>query len=330
MTRFPFRLGAAGPLLVFVLLFALLAVFVPDFLSLRNMRGLVLSVTLVGTVASMMMLVLALREVDLSVGSTTALSGVLCAVVITATGSVSFGIAAALMAGALIGFLNGVVVSRLKVNSLIVTLATMEIVRGLAFLVSGGEAVSIPAAQFYALGSGTFLGVNWPIWIMLATFAAAGFVLNATVFGRNVLAIGGNAEAARLAGVPVDRVRVTVFALQGLVAALAGIVLASRVTSGQPNTSQGLELAVISACVLGGVSLTGGVATIVGVIVGVLIMGAAQNALNLLDVPTFYQFVVRGGILLAAVILDRLRQTGRFDIAKLLPRRAAGKETALQ
>jgi L-arabinose transport system permease protein len=301
-------------LLLLVLVLAGFCVLVPDFAGLRNMRGLILSVTLVGTIATTMMLVLALREVDLSVGSITALAGVLTAVVIERTGGVAIGIIAGLAAGALIGFLNGWVVARLRVNSLIVTLATMEIVRGLAFLASGGKAVSIPAERFYTLGSGSFLGLNYPIWIMFLAFVIFGTLLNRTVFGRNVLAIGGNPEAARLAGVPVDRVRVGVFVLQGLVAAVAGIVLAARITSGQPNTSQGLELAVISACVLGGVSLSGGVATVAGVIIGVLIMGAAQNALNLLDVPTFYQYVVRGGILLAAVIFDRLRQSGRVRL----------------
>jgi L-arabinose transport system permease protein len=304
------RLGAVAPLLMLLIVFALLGALVPDFLGIRNMRGLMLSVTLVGTIATTMMMVLALREVDLSVGSITALSGVLTAVVIGATGSVAAGIMAGLAAGALVGFANGWIVAQLKVNSLIVTLAMMEIVRGLAFLVSGGQAVSIPAERFYVLGAGTFLGINYPIWIMVVAFGTFGFLLNRTVFGRNVLAIGGNPEAARLAGVPVTRTRISVFVLQGLIAGLAGIVLAARITSGQPNTSQGLELAVISACVLGGVSLSGGVATIAGVVIGVLIMGAAQNALNLLDVPTFYQYVVRGGILLAAVIFDRLRQTG--------------------
>ena len=303
-------------LLLLVLVLAGLCVLVPDFAGLRNMRGLILSVTLVGTIATTMMLVLALREVDLSVGSITALAGVLTAVVIERTGGVAIGIIAGLAAGAMIGFLNGWVVARLKVNSLIVTLATMEIVRGLAFLASGGKAVSILAERFYMLGSGSFLGLNYPIWIMFLAFVVFGTLLNRTVFGRNVLAIGGNPEAARLAGVPVDRVRIGVFVLQGLIAAVAGIVLAARITSGQPNTSQGLELAVISACVLGGVSLSGGVATVTGVIIGVLIMGAAQNALNLLDVPTFYQYVVRGGILLAAVIFDRLRQSGRVRLAQ--------------
>lgn len=309
------RLSGAGPIILLALLFAALAVLVPDFMGLRNLKGLILSVSLVGMIAATMMFVLALREVDLSVGSIVALAGVLCAEVITSSGSVWLGVLAGLAAGALVGLFNGVVVARFKVNSLIATLATMEIVRGLAFLASGGEAVSISKESFYILGSGTFLGLGFPVWITILCFAGLGVVLNATVFGKNVLAIGGNPEAARLAGVPVDRVRIIVFALQGLVAGLAGIVLAARITSGQPNTSQGLELAVISACVLGGVSLSGGVASIFGVIVGVLIMGAAQNALNLLDVPTFYQYVVRGGILLLAVIFDQLRQRARRPAA---------------
>lgn len=303
-------LSRLGPLLALVVLVVLLGLAVPDFLSVRNAQGLLLSVTLVGTIAATMMLVLAMKEVDLSVGSTVALAGVLAAVTMGATGSVVLGVLAGLAGGTAVGVANGVLVAGFKVNSLIVTLAMMEIVRGLAFLASGGESVAIPLQQFYALGSGGMLGIGWPVWVMLASFAIFGVVLNRTVFGRNVLAIGGNAEAARLAGVPITRVRITVFALQGLVAGLAGIILAARITSGQPNTSIGLELAVISACVLGGVSLSGGVATIAGVIVGVLIMGAAQNALNLLNVPTFYQYVVRGGILLVAVVADRVRQGG--------------------
>lgn len=299
----------AGPMFVLIALLAALAIFVPDFAGIRNIRGLILSVSLVGTIATTMMMVLALREVDLSVGSTVALSGVVAATVIASTGSVALGVVAGLAAGLAVGVFNGVVVAQFKVNSLIATLATMEIVRGLAFLTSQGEAVSIPSEQFYALGSGEFLGLNWPVWIAIGCFLVFGIILNFTVFGKNVLAIGGNPEAARLAGVPVTRVRVIVFALQGLVAGLAGIVLAARITSGQPNTSLGLELAVISACVLGGVSLSGGLASVLGVLIGVLIMGAAQNALNLLDVPTFYQYVVRGGILLLAVIADRLRHS---------------------
>jgi L-arabinose transport system permease protein len=148
------------------------------------------------------------------------------------------------------------------------------------------------------------------VWITVACFAGFGFVLNRTVFGRDTLAVGGNAEAAHLAGIPVARVKIVIFTLQGVMAAFAGIVLASRMTSGQPNASLGFELEVISACVLGGVSLTGGIGSMGFVIAGVLIMGIVQNAMNLLNVPTFYQYVARGLILLAAVLFDRWKRRG--------------------
>lgn len=306
-----------GPLVLLAVLVGMLSLLVPDFLGMRNLRGLLLSVTLVGTIAATMMLVLAMREVDLSVGSIVALSGVLASVGMSATGSIAVGVLAGLAGGALVGFVNGVLVAGVRVNSLIVTLAMMEVVRGFAFLASGGESVAIGLQGFYELGSGGLFGLSWPIWSMIGSFIVFGVMLKATVFGRNILAIGGNPEAARLAGVPITRVRIMVFTLQGLVAGLAGIILAARITSGQPNTSVGLELAVISACVLGGVSLSGGLATIGGVIIGVFIMGTAQNALNLLNVPTFYQYVVRGGILLLAVVADRLRQDGRLPRFRL-------------
>jgi L-arabinose transport system permease protein len=300
-----------GLAIVALLLALVFAKFVDGFATLRNLQGLLLSVTLVGMVAVTMMLVLALGEVDLSVASTVALAGVTCATVITSSQNVWLGVAAGILAGGLVGVLNGAIVTYLRVNSLIATLAMMEIVRGTAFLASHGDAVTISEEGFFALGSGDFLGVSWPVWITLVAFLVFAVLLNRTVFGRQVLAIGGNAEAARLAGVPIERVRVIVFTLQGLMAGFAGVVLASRITSGQPNTSQGLELSVISACVLGGVSLTGGVATVLGTLVGVLLMGGVQDAMNLLNVPTFYQYIVRGGILLLAVSIDRLRLKAR-------------------
>jgi L-arabinose transport system permease protein len=202
---------------------------------------------------------------------------------------------------------NGVFVARLGINALITTLASMQIVRGLGFITSDGRAIGIRTARFFELGNTAWIGVPVPVWLTAACFVFFGVLLNLTIFGRNALAIGGNKEAAHLAGVPVVRVKLVIFTLQGMVAAGAGLVLASRMTSGQPNTSQGLELEVISACVLGGVSLSGGVARIGAVIAGVLIMGLVQNAMNLLNIPPFYQYVARGCILLAAVMLDRLK-----------------------
>jgi L-arabinose transport system permease protein len=149
-----------------------------------------------------------------------------------------------------------------------------------------------------------------PIWVTVICFLVFGVLLNKTVYGRNTLAIGGNPEATRLAGINVEHNRIIIFLIQGAVAALAGVILASRITSGQPNAAQGFELNVISACVLGGVSLQGGRATISGVAIGVLIMGTAENVMNLLNIDAFYQYLVRGTILLLAVLVDQQKSRG--------------------
>lgn len=304
-------LDTSGMIAIFLLLFIALAVLIPDFLTGRNMVGLLLSVTLIGSLAATMMLVLALGEVDLSVASTVAFAGVVAATVTTSTGSVFIGVIGGIVAGGAVGAFNGLIIAKFGINSLIATLAAMEFVRGLAYITSGGDAVMITVPGFFDLGSASFLGLTLPVWTMLACFVIFGVILNMTAFGRNVLATGGNSEAAALAGVNVRRLKIIVFGLQGVVAGVVGVLLASRMGLGDPNTSMGLELAVISACVLGGVALSGGVATITGVVVGVLIMGCVQNAMGLLNVPTFYQYLVRGGILLLAVMFDRWKHTRR-------------------
>lgn len=303
-------LDRAGMLLVLVLLFAGCALCVENFLSWRNLQGLALAVSTIGMVACTMLFCLAAGDFDLSVGSVVACAGVLAAVVMTRTGSITLGILAGLGLGAASGFTNGFVVARLGINALITTLATMQIVRGLGFIISDGKAVGIAQEGFFVLGNSALLGIPTPVWITAGCFAVFGVILNRTVFGRDTLAVGGNAEAAHLAGIPVARVKIAIFTLQGVLAAFAGIVLASRMTSGQPNASLGFELEVISACVLGGVSLTGGIGSMGFVIAGVLIMGIVQNAMNLLNVPTFYQYVARGLILLAAVLFDRWKRRG--------------------
>ncbi|MFA6473185.1 MAG: L-arabinose ABC transporter permease AraH [Candidatus Latescibacterota bacterium] len=298
----------AGILVIFILLFSILSLFVPYFFSWQNMIGLALSVSTVGIIACTMLFCLASGDFDISVEAIVAFSGVLAAVMINVTGSVTIGILVALLAAAAAGAFNGVVIAKLGINALITTLATLQIMRGLGFIVSNGTAVGIKEPAFFVLGNGSFFGIPNPVWITIISFAVFGFLLNRTTFGRNTLAMGGNMEAARLAGIHVDRIKILIFILQGFMAGLAGIVLASRMTSGQPNTSVGLSLDVIAACVLGGVSLTGGVGTILGTIVGVLIMGTVQNAMNLLNIPTFYQYVARGVILLLAVLFDQMRR----------------------
>lgn len=300
-------LGDWGLVVLFVAAILVVSLLVPNFMTQRNMLGLLQSVVTIGIVACTMMFCLASRDFDLSVGSIVAFTGMVAVMASNATGSIVLGLLAALACGTFVGFLNGTVIAKLKINALITTLATMQIVRGLALISSDGRAVGINDPAFYQLALSRFLGVPTPIWVMAVAFAIFGFLLNRTVFGRNTLAIGGNPEASRLAGVNVDWMRIWIFTIQGLVCAVAGILLASRITSGQPNAAIGLELAVISACVLGGVSLAGGRAAMTGVIVGVLIIGVAENVMNLLNIQAFYQYVVRGVILLIAVLLDNLR-----------------------
>jgi L-arabinose transport system permease protein len=298
----------AGMLLVLAVLFIGCSVFVENFLTWRNMQGLALAVTTIGMVACTMLFCLAAGDFDLSIGSVVACAGVLGAVVMTRTGSITLGIMAALGLGAMSGYVNGFVVARMRINALITTLATMQIVRGLGFIISDGKAVGIGQEGFFFLGNSALLGIPTPVWITATCFVVFGFILNRTVFGRDTLAVGGNSEAAHLAGIPVERIKIAIFTVQGMMAAFAGIVLASRMTSGQPNAGMGFELEVISACVLGGVSLTGGIGSMGFVIAGVLIMGIVQNAMNLMNVPTFYQYVARGLILLAAVLFDRWKR----------------------
>jgi L-arabinose transport system permease protein len=295
---------------IFLVIFVALAFSVRYFFTIQNMLGLALSVSQIGMVACTMMFCLASRDFDLSVGSIVAFTGVLGAMVINFTDNLWVGVAAALLCGAIIGFANGIIIAYLRINALITTLATMEMVRGLAFIASHGQAIGVSNADFIYFAGSSFLGISMPIWMTLACFIVFGFLLNSTVYGRNTLAIGGNPEAARLAGIHVERMRVVIFLVQGVIAGLAGVILASRITSGQPNSAQGFELNVISACVLGGVSLKGGSATISGVIVGVFILGTAENVMNLLNIDAFYQYLVRGAILLAAVVVDQQRTRG--------------------
>ena len=298
----------AGMLVVLAILFLSCSLFVENFLSWRNMQGLALAVSMTGMVACTMLFCLAAGDFDLSISSVVACAGVVAALVMNRTDSILLGVVAGLACGAVSGFVNGYVVAKLRINALITTLASMQIVRGFGLIISDYKAVGIVNENFFELGNARFLGVVTPIWITLGCFLVFGFVLQRTVFGRDTLAVGGNAEAAHLAGIAVDRVKIIIFTAQGVMAAFAGIVLASRLTSGQPNTSVGFELDVISACVLGGVSLTGGVGSMTFVVAGVLIMGIVQNAMNLLNIPPGYQYVARGLILLGAVLLDRWKR----------------------
>lgn len=306
------RFDQLGIIVVLFALCAVCTVFVDSFATADNAKNLLQAVSTVGMIACTMMFCLGTADVDLSIGSTAALSSVVATVLVRNGTPAVIAILAALATGLVVGLVNGVVVAKLGVNALIATLASMQFVRGAAYLVApGGTSIGVSDQAFIAIGTWELAGVRAPVWYMIGFFIIFAFLLNRTVFGRNTLAIGGNMESSRLAGIPVAGTRVAIFALQGLIAAFAGIILAARVSSGQPQAQVGLELQVISACVLGGVSLTGGVASMSGVVGGVLIMGVVQNAMSLRSIDAYWQMVVSGVVLLAAVLLDRLKHRSR-------------------
>lgn len=312
-------LDRGGMTLVLVVLTAICWMTVRGFGTPENMMNLLLQVSMVGTVATTMLFCLASGNFDLSVGTVIPAGGVLCALVLRDTNNLALAVAAALAFGGLVGLVNGTVVARFKINPLIATLSTMMMVRGIAFVFAEGRSIGVANDALLNLASFAFpvirndagsvvFQITFPVWVCLGLFAFFGFLLQWTSFGRNTLALGGNEEAARLAGINVTRVKIIIFTMQGVVASLAGVLLAARLGIGDPKTAQGSELSIISACVLGGVSLSGGVGRMSHVIAGVFIMGVVENAMNLLNIDSFYQYIVRGAILLAAVMLDQLKQ----------------------
>jgi L-arabinose transport system permease protein len=300
-------IAQSGMILVFVLVVIGSYIIAPQFLSKDNMISLGLQVSSIGVVACTMLFCLAAGDFDLSVGSSFALGGMVGVMIHNATGNLVFSIAGAAVSGSIVGLINGIVVAKFKINALITTLATMQIVRGLTNILHQGTPLTASRDNFDVLGNKAIFGMPLPILIMIGFFGVFGVLLNKTVFGRNTLAIGGNKEAALLAGIKVDRTKIAIFMLSGIVASFAGLVAASRIVVASNNAGEKLELQAISACVLGGVSLSGGIGTMSGTVVGVLIMGIVENVMRLKSVDAFYQMVVTGTILLLAVLFDRLK-----------------------
>jgi ribose transport system permease protein len=251
---------------------------------------------------------------DLSVGSVMAASGMLSAYLVGWGVPLPLAFGASIALGIGIGLVNGAIVSYARINPLITTLATLAIVRGIAYVVSGGREKVISDPVWLSLGTGTFIGIPYMIILLAATFLVFGWAMPRTSFGRYAYAIGSNARAARLAGVAVNRWRVAFYVVCGGLAALAGLVLVARTGNAQPTAALGYELDVITAVILGGTSLTGGRGLLAGTLVALLIIGIVNNGLTLLGVPAYWQGIVKGAILLAAVVYDELRRPRRDEM----------------
>ena len=289
-------------------LFCLMAIFGflrPDvFFSGRNIENIGQGMAILGILATAQTIVIVSGGLDISVGAVVGLSTVCIALGVQQTGSATLGILFGLVVGGLAGLVNGLIVTVGRVNAVIATLGTMAAFRGVAFIMSNGQSISIFDPLFRTIGSGRWLGLQITIEILLAVVAVFFVLMRYTVVGRNIYAIGGNPIVARLAGLDTARYQVGVYILSGVAAGLGGLLLAARTGSGQPiSGSDGLELQAITAAVLGGCALTGGKGTIVGGVLGVIILGVLNNGMILTSVPTFYQMVARGLLLIFAVLV---------------------------
>ncbi len=280
------------------------------FFTPRNVVNIGLASTILGILAMAQTVVIISGGLDISAGSIVGLTTMVVALAIQASGSLWLGLAAGIGAGLLAGAVNGFIIVYGPVNAVIATLGTMSAFRGLAYITNNGNSIPIRQDALRFLGTGNVLGLPLAIWLLAAVMVAFIVFTRTTVAGRNVYAMGGNLTVARLAGIPIKRYQVSVFAMSGAAAALAGIVLAGRTMSGQPASgSQGLELEAITAAILGGCALQGGKGTIVGAMLGVIIIGVLNNGMILTSVPTFYQLLAKGALLILAVVIQERQRT---------------------
>ena len=261
-------------------------------------------VAVVAIAAFGMTWVILLGEIDLSVGSIIAVAGMVGAQSLALGTGFPAALLITIIAGAILGAVNGLLTARLLLPSFIVTVATMSIYRGLVSLPTGGAPLMISDPNWQAIGASHFLGVPLIIWILLVLFLANHIALSMTVFGRETYLTGGNREAALYSGIRVNRIKIIIFTLSGVMSAIAGILLSSRLYSAQTNAGLSYELDAIAAAVLGGTSLSGGVGTMPGTLIGALIIGVLNNGMNMLSVPYFYQLIVKGAVIIIAVWLD--------------------------
>jgi ribose transport system permease protein len=299
-----------APVLSLLVLGVILSSLSPYFLTAENLFAIGLQMSVVAIMAMGQIIIIISGGIDLSVGSVLALSGVVACM--TLREGYPFLVAgfSALGIGVVCGMMNGFFITRGKLPPFIATLGTMGIARGIALIISDGVPIFGLPASFAMLGGGRFFRLI-PVPVAIAVIAAIGIqlMLAHTRLGRNAYAIGGNAEAARLAGVPVISNLQILYTICGATCGLAGLILASRLNSGQPTAGTGYELDVIAACVIGGASLSGGEGTVGGALIGALIMGVLRNGCNLLDISAFWQQVAIGAIIIVAVFFDQTRRS---------------------
>ncbi len=298
-----------GIFVVFIIISLILSFISPQFLTVSNWTIIITQASINALLAFGVTFVIITGGIDLSLGSMVAVTGVTAAMLAHPdTFPVVLPIFAGLLAGLLMGIFNGFIITKSKIAPFIVTLGTMTIGRGLALILSKGRPISNLSDSFNFIGGGDVFGIPFPIIVLAIIFTICSITLKKTLLGRYIYAVGGNEQAARASGINVNQVKMAVYSISGLLAGLAGVLLTSRITTGQPNAGAGFELDAIAAAVIGGTSTSGGTGTITGTLVGVLLIGVINNGLDLLNVSSYYQQVVMGAIIIGAVVLDSWNQ----------------------
>ncbi|HZH61871.1 MAG TPA: ABC transporter permease [Metabacillus sp.] len=299
-----------GLLLALLIVCTIFSILSPVFLQPLNLMNILNQVAINAILAIGVTYVILIGGIDLGLGSYVAITGCLAAMFAhPGTYPLFIPIILAILAGAMIGTVNGFFVTKAKLAPFIVTLGMMTIARGGALVISGGRPISNLSPEFNLIGGGALFGIPIPVIILAVVFIVSYFILKKTTYGRYIYAIGGNEEAARASGINVKRIKLSVYIISGALAGLAGLIQASRITTGQPNVGVGYELDAIAAVVIGGTSLMGGVGTVMGTVIGALIIGVINNGLDLLNVSSYYQQIIKGLIIIGALLIDRRKSS---------------------
>lgn len=300
-------------LVAFIILCVGLSIATPAFFTKDNILNVLRQVATNSNLAIGLTMAIIIGGIDLSVGAILAFSGLLCASFISDGMNLGLAVLLAFTLGALFGLLNGLIIAYTNMPPFVVTLATQNIARGIVNVYANGQPISARNPVFDFLGVGYFLGIPLPVIYSFVLLAVMILILGRSKFGRQLYAVGGNEEAARFSGINIKKVKIIVYTLCGALASFSGIILAARMYSGQPTAGDGFELDAIAASVLGGVSFSGGVGKLGGTIIGVLVLGVLTNGLNLLNINSFWQYIIKGIIILLAVYLDILKKRREKD-----------------
>ena len=303
------------PVIVLLVLLIAMSLLRDRFLTWSNIISVLRQTSINAVIATGMTFAILIGGIDLSVGSVLAISGAIAATLVASGMNIFLVILIALLIGLTIGLLNGLLISKGRLQPFIATLGTMTLLRGLTLVYTQGRPISIFGSDtstiFSKIGTGYFLKIPIPVYIMLVVFFIAWYTLNHLKIGRYTYALGSNEEATMYSGIKTDNIKLFVYAVSGVLAAIAGIIVTARLGSAQPTAGAGYELDAIAAVVIGGTSMAGGIGTIFGTAIGALIIGILNNALNMLQVSSYYQDVAKGIVILIAVLLDRKQRKSR-------------------